>query len=75
MLSGSVAMSIYIVPRSTRDMDIVVELSPDDADKFVEFFGKEYYCDKDAIIDAMKRKSMFINIIVENQASRLTSSF
>ncbi|MDQ6609421.1 MAG: hypothetical protein M3Y85_06345 [Bacteroidota bacterium] len=62
MLSGSVALSIYIVPRATRDIDIVVEFSPDDVNKFVEHFSKLYYCDRDSILDALKRKSMF-NII------------
>ncbi len=59
MLSGSVASSVYIVPRATRDMDIVVELSPDDVDKFVGHFGTQYYCDRDSILDASERKSMF----------------
>lgn len=59
MLSGSVAMSIYILPRATRGVDVVIELLPDDVDKFVEHFGKQYYCDSDAILDAMKTKSMF----------------
>ncbi len=46
MLSGSVASSVYIVPRATRDIDIKVELSPDDVDKFVGHFRTQYYCDR-----------------------------
>jgi hypothetical protein len=45
MLSGSVAMSIHIVPRATHDMDVVIELLPEHLDKFVDHFGKKYYCD------------------------------
>lgn len=62
MLTGSVAISVYTLPRATRDIDIVVEILPDDADKFMHHFGKNYYLDKDAIFDAMRRESLF-NVI------------
>lgn len=62
MLSGSVAMSIYIVPRATRDFDFVVHLEERDIDRFIQHFQEGYYCDRDAIKDAVKRRSMF-NII------------
>ncbi|AXY73591.1 hypothetical protein D3H65_06170 [Paraflavitalea soli] len=62
MLSGSVAMSIYIVPRATRDFDFIIHLDPKNIDLFIEHFKDGYYCDKDAIEDAVRRRSMF-NII------------
>jgi len=62
MLSGSVAMSIYIVPRATRDFDFIIHLKPENIDRFIQHFQDGYYCDKDAIQDAVKRRSMF-NII------------
>ncbi|OQP43445.1 hypothetical protein A4H97_11055 [Niastella yeongjuensis] len=62
MLSGSVAMSIYIVPRATRDFDFIIHLEQKYIDHFVQYFQDGYYCDKDAIQDAVNRRSMF-NII------------
>lgn len=62
MLSGSVAMSLYILPRATRDFDFVIYLRPDDIDEFVSNFRDGYYCDKESIQEAVKMKSMF-NII------------
>jgi hypothetical protein len=62
MLSGSVAMSIYIVPRATRDFDFIIHLEPKNIDRFILHFKDGYYCDKDAIQDAVNRRSMF-NII------------
>ena len=62
MLSGSVAMSLYVVPRATRDFDFIIHLQPKDIDLFVENFKEGYYCDKEAIEDAVKQRSMF-NII------------
>jgi len=62
MLSGSVAMSLYIVPRATRDFDFIVHLQSKDIDAFVENFHDGFYCDKDAVQDAVKNHSLF-NII------------
>ncbi|MES2772871.1 MAG: hypothetical protein V4722_01715 [Bacteroidota bacterium] len=62
MLSGSVAMGTYILPRATRDFVFIVHLQQADIDSFVEQFKEGYYCDSDAIRDAVKHRSMF-NII------------
>lgn len=59
MLSGSVAMSIYIVPRATRDFDFIIHLEEKNIDHFIQHFQEGYYCDRDAIQDAVKRRSMF----------------
>ena len=62
MLSGSVAMSLYIEPRFTRDYDFVVHLQDENITALLEYFKEGYYCSEEAVRDAMKRKSMF-NII------------
>lgn len=62
MLSGSMASSLYTGPRYTRDFDFVVHLKPSDVPALMDYFKDDYYCDKDAVTDAIKRKSMF-NII------------
>ena len=62
MLSGSVAMSLYIVPRATRDFDFIVHLLPKDIDAFIEKFREGYYCDRDAVEDAVENRGLF-NII------------
>jgi hypothetical protein len=61
MISGSIAMNIYTIPRMTRDIDIVVELSLDRVDEFTDLFPDSYF-NKDAIKDEIKRKGIF-NII------------
>lgn len=62
MLSGSVAMSLYVIPRATRDFDFIIHLQPKNIDLFVENFEEGYYCNKDAIKEAIRDHSMF-NII------------
>lgn len=62
MLSGSVAMSVYVLPRATRDIDIVVHMQEKNISTLVEYFNEGFYCDEDAVRDAIRRRSMF-NII------------
>ena len=60
MVSGSVAMNYYTVPRMTRDIDIVIEI--EDVGSFYNIFKEEYYIDQKMVDDAIKNQSMF-NII------------
>ncbi|MCX6223674.1 MAG: hypothetical protein NTV01_02790 [Bacteroidia bacterium] len=61
MVSGSIALNIYGIPRMTRDIDIVIELSENKIDEFTNLFPNSYF-DKNVIKDAIKRQGMF-NII------------
>ncbi|MEI6049737.1 MAG: nucleotidyl transferase AbiEii/AbiGii toxin family protein [Bacteroidota bacterium] len=61
MVSGSIALNIYAIPRMTRDIDIVLELSENKIDEFTDLFPNSYY-DKNVIKDEVKRKGMF-NVI------------
>src|SRR2546422_749613 len=43
MVTGSFAANYYAVPRMTRDIDIVVELSAGDSDRFCALFEGDFY--------------------------------
>lgn len=62
MLSGSVAMSTYTVPRFTRDFDFIVHLGQKDVAPLMEQFKDGYYCDENTVREAILSKGMF-NII------------
>jgi hypothetical protein len=62
MLSVSVALSAYTLPRATRDFDFIIRIKNEDAKFSPDNFKEGYYCDKEAIEDAIKNHSMF-NII------------
>lgn len=62
MLSGSIAMGVYVVPRATKDIDFVVHLKPDDIESFIKYFEGAYYCSETAVKDAVNRGSIF-NVI------------
>jgi hypothetical protein len=83
MLSGSIAMGLYVTPRATRNVDFVVKLLPEHVDGFVSYFQGEYYCSEIAVLDAIQHHSMFNVIdhssgykadfvILKNQEYRLT---
>ena len=53
MLTGSMAANFYAVPRMTRAIDLVVELSERDVDRVTQLFQQEYYIDRDMIHNAL----------------------
>jgi hypothetical protein len=59
MLTGSVAMSVHVEPRMTRDIDVVVELARADAGRVAALFSPDYYVDDDAVRSAIATRGMF----------------
>jgi hypothetical protein len=59
MLTGSVAMNYYAVPRMTRDIDLVVELSAEDADRVCALFEGDFYVDREAAREAIAKRTTF----------------
>lgn len=59
MLTGSMAMGFYSIPRMTRDSDIIVALSYKDIGKFVNVFGEDFFVDENMVRDSWKSKMIF----------------
>ena len=59
MITGSTAVNFYAVPRMTRDIDIVVELSPEETGKFILAFEKDHYLEPKTVREAVKNRGMF----------------
>ena len=62
MMTGSMAMAIYSVPRMTRDIDIVIECRLEEVDRIAKLFESDCYVDRESIRNAVINQSMF-NII------------
>jgi uncharacterized nucleotidyltransferase DUF6036 len=63
MLTGSFASAYYGAPRSTQDIDLVIEATPAQLRAFIQSLPQTgYYADLDASLEALRRESMF-NII------------
>jgi len=63
MVVGSFASTTHGIPRTTHDLDLVIDPSPAQLDQFVSAIDLDrYYVDVDVARDALRRRSMF-NII------------
>jgi hypothetical protein len=62
MLSGSVAMNFYAEPRTTQDIDIVVEMQDYDITGLVKMLEDKFYYFQETMYEETRRKGMF-NII------------
>ncbi len=62
MMTGSMAMAIYSTPRMTRDIDMVIQVSPEDISKIVNLFRDDFYIDETSVRQAVQNRGMF-NII------------
>jgi hypothetical protein len=62
MMTGSMAMSIYAVPRMTRDIDFVIECTPEDAPRIAGLFRSDCYIDEASVRKAARNHGTF-NVI------------
>jgi hypothetical protein len=71
MLTGSIASSLYGEPRSTQEIDIVVEVKSDSIESLVKQFpASQYYIDAESIKEAIHLKLMF-NLIDINEGEKV----
>ena len=61
-LTGSMAMMKYAVYRLTADVDIILELAIQDAEKIIEILEPDYYVPHNAVRRAIAERRMF-NVI------------
>ena len=59
MVTGSMALNYYAVPRMTRDIDLVLELSVADVDRVSDLFQTDFYLDRQAVREAIERQGTF----------------
>jgi hypothetical protein len=56
---GSVASSVYGIPRATQDVDLVAELLGKHVTPFAEALSPEFYVDAEMIRDALAHRASF----------------
>ena len=59
---GSLASSVYGIPRATADADMIADIQQHHVHSFVQAFQNDFYIDEDIIKKAVKQRSSF-NII------------
>ena len=70
MVTGSFAMSAYGEIRFTRDIDVVLQISEDQATPFAQLFAADYYVSEESVRRAILRRSMF-NVINQEHGGKL----
>jgi hypothetical protein len=70
MLSGSVALSVYTIPRFTRDIDLVIELNIQDVETLTTIFNKGFYFHRPSVEEEVRRKGFF-NVIDETSGYKV----
>jgi hypothetical protein len=58
-VGGSLASSAYGIPRASVDVDLVAELHPEQVDPLVEELQVDYYVDRNAVREAIRRRGSF----------------
>lgn len=66
MISGSTAANLYMQPRATNDVDIVIQIQAKRAAELLNLFKEDFYISEEAVRDAFNSIGM-LNII--HQAS------
>jgi hypothetical protein len=59
MLTGSMAMNYYAQPRMTRDIDVVIEITPADVERVIALFRPDYYVSEENIRESLAQESVF----------------
>ncbi len=62
MVSGSLAVNVYSLPRMTMDIDIVIELNENNLSDFLAIFKSGYYINEETVQLEITKKGMF-NVI------------
>lgn len=59
VVGGSLASSVYGIPRATQDVDLVARLEQSHVSAFAEALADDFYVDVDMIVDAIQRRASF----------------
>ncbi len=67
MLTGSFALNFYTIPRTTRDIDLVVELVPEQKDAFLAMFQDRFYLNEHTVADEFTGKGIGMFNLIDQQ--------
>jgi len=59
LTGGSIASSIFGIPRATQDIDLVVDLPEAGVKNFIHAMQAEFYIDEETVTQAVRRRSSF----------------
>lgn len=69
-VGGSVASSLYGIPRATQDLDLVADIKLGQAQALVDTLGDDFYADVDLVLEAIRRRASF-NVLDMQTATKI----
>ena len=67
MITGSIALNFYVLPRATRDIDIVIETLSETANTFIQRFSERFYLEPNTVRQEWAGRGVGIfNLIDQN---------
>lgn len=69
-IGGSLASSLWGEPRYSEDLDLVIEISPDQTRALIVAFDQEFYVSESAVEEALIARSSSFNIISLDSAEK-----
>ncbi|RMG55867.1 MAG: hypothetical protein D6722_27255 [Bacteroidetes bacterium] len=70
MLSGSMALNVYTIPRMTMDIDVVLGITAASAEGFISALENDFFVDDEVIQAEVRRQGMF-NLVHKKTAVRI----
>ena len=64
-VGGSFASSFHGVPRTTADLDVVIELDPGRLDALAAALERDFYVDRQAMLEAVRERRSFNAILLD----------
>jgi len=68
MVTGSVALNIYLLPRSTFDIDIVVEIPYQKVGEFLKLFETDFYINLDTAQKELSHRGIGMFNVIDHQS-------
>jgi|WetSurMetagenome_2_1015567.scaffolds.fasta_scaffold373560_3 hypothetical protein len=59
LTGGSIASSMFGIPRATQDIDVIIDLSLAKAEDLIKAIQSDFYVDPDQVMQAINRRSSF----------------
>lgn len=67
MITGNIALNFYTLPRSTRDIDLVIEALPEKAEDFIQQFNGPFYLEPNTVRQEWVGKGVGMFNLIDQQ--------
>jgi hypothetical protein len=70
-IGGSLASSLWGEPRYSEDLDLIIAVAPDQSQKLIQIFDRQFYVSADAVEDALGGRCPSFNVISVDSSEKV----